>query len=279
MILDFKAKFNEYIADFERYIEDYMRTLNEVYPELHEAMNYSLFSGGKRIRPVIMLAFCDLFGGDRNNVYPFACALEMIHTYSLIHDDLPCMDNDTMRRGKPCNHITFGESMALLAGDSLLTQAFEISSDFTAPSALVDNQMKSINILARCAGSAGMISGQCFDIYAGGKTLSKSDVLNIYRLKTAKLFCAAASVGALMSGARDSQVKLAEQYGEKLGIAFQLIDDILDSETDFLNAFKDETPSEFLKQLTEDTKEVLKKIGGDTEFLMGLTGYLTKRTH
>lgn len=277
--MDFKNKFNEYILDFENHIRDYSKTIYGVHKGLREAMNYSLLSGGKRIRPVIMLAFCDLFGGDKNNVYPFACALEMIHTYSLIHDDLPCMDNDTMRRGKPCNHIVFGENMALLAGDALLTQAFEIASEFKAPQNLVGNQIKSVNILAKCAGTLGMVSGQCFDLYADRQSISKEDVINIYRLKTAKLFCAAASVGAIMSDADDSQVKLASRYGEKLGIAFQLIDDILDDETEFLRVFREQTPHEFLKSLTLDSKKILEEIGGGIEFLISLTDYLTERTH
>ncbi len=281
MILDFKTKFDEYVIDFEKHLKDYTKpiNINNVHPTLHEAINYSLLSGGKRIRPVLMLAFCDLFGGDKNNVYPFACALEMIHTYSLIHDDLPCMDNDTMRRGEPCNHVVFGEGMALLAGDALLTQAFEIASSFEAPENLTENQIKSINILAKCAGSVGMISGQCFDLHTDKKNFSMDDVINIYRLKTAKLFCAAASIGAVMSGADKNQVDLVEQFGEKLGISFQLIDDILDNETEFLSVFKDETPNEFLSKLTFEAKEILIKIGGNIEFLTILTDYLIKRTH
>ena len=256
-----------------------MKSAGGIHPTLYQAMNYSLLSGGKRIRPVVMLAFCDLMGGNKNNVYPFACALEMVHPYSLIHDDLPCMDNDTTRRGKPCNHIAFGEDMALLAGDALLTQAFEIASSFEVPKNLTENQIKSINILARCAGSAGMVSGQCFDLHTDKKKLSKDDVISIYRLKTAKLFCAAASVGAVMSGADKNQIDLAERYGEKLGISFQLIDDILDNETEFLSVFRDETPNEFLEKLTADAKEVLGKIGGNTDFLICLTDYLTKRAY
>ncbi len=279
MNLDFKNKFNDYILDFEQQIQDYLKPIDGVHKRLQEAMSYSLLSGGKRIRPVIMLAFCDLFGGDKNNVYPFACALEMIHTYSLIHDDLPCMDNDTMRRGKPCNHIVFGENMALLAGDALLTQAFEIASEFKAPQNLIGNQIKSINILAKCAGSEGMVSGQCFDLYTDRQNISKEDVINIYRLKTAKLFCAAASVGAIMSDADDRQVKLARCYGEKLGIAFQLVDDILDEENEFLSVFGEQTSREFLKSLAFDSKKVLEEIGGGIEFLVSLTDYLTERTH
>ncbi|MDO4199775.1 MAG: polyprenyl synthetase family protein [Clostridia bacterium] len=277
--MDFKTRFNEYILDFEQHIKDYAKSMGGMHPGLYDAMNYSLLSGGKRIRPVIMLAFCDLIGGNKNNVYPFACALEMIHTYSLIHDDLPCMDDDTMRRGKPCNHITFGEDMALLAGDALLTQAFEVASGFETSENLVKNQIRSINILAKCAGSFGMVSGQCFDLHTDKQHLSKNDVINIYRLKTAELFCAASSVGAVMSGADENTIKLAELYGEKLGIAFQLIDDILDDESELLSVFEDETPQKFLRMLTFDAKEILGKIGGDTEFLISLTDYLTGRTY
>lgn len=278
--MDFKTKLNEYTMDFEENIKNYINSVDEMHAVLHKAMKYSLLSGGKRIRPVVMLAFCDLLGGEKDNVYPFACALEMIHTYSLIHDDLPCMDNDTMRRGKPCNHIEFGEDMALLAGDALLTQAFEIATDFKAPQNLIKNQIRSINILAKCAGSAGMVSGQCFDLQSDKRNLSQQDVIDIYRLKTAKLFSAAASVGAVMSGANEEQIKFAEYYGEKLGIAFQLVDDILDNETEFLRVFSDVTPKEFLNKLTLDAKKILENIGGgDADFLTDLTDYLTMRTH
>ncbi len=279
MNLDFKTKFDEYALDFEQYIKNYAKSMNEVHSGLQEAMNYSLLSGGKRIRPIIMLAFCDLFGGDKNNVYPFACAIEMIHTYSLIHDDLPCMDNDTVRRGKPCNHIVFGEGMALLAGDALITQAFEIASGFRVPQNLITNQIRSINILAACAGSSGMVSGQCLDVYIDKENLSEEYVINIYKLKTAGLFCAATSIGAIMSNADNSQVNKARYYGEKLGIAFQLVDDILDNETKILRVFEKKTPSEFLKKLTFDLKQILGEIGGDKEFLINLTDYLIKRTH
>lgn len=276
--MDFKTRFNEYIFDFEEHIKKYSKQMAETHPKLREAMNYSLLSGGKRIRPVIMLAFSDLFGGDKNDVYPFACALEMIHTYSLIHDDLPCMDNDTLRRGKPCNHIVFGEDMALLSGDALLTQAFEVVSNFKVSSHLTNNQIRSINILAKCAGSTGMVAGQCFDLHVDRQRLSKQDVINIYTLKTAKLFCASASIGAIMSGADENEIKLAERYGEKLGMAFQLVDDILDNETEFLRVFEGQTPNEFLKKLTFDSKQILKKIGGSIQFLVCLTDYLTERT-
>ena len=218
--LEFKNKLESYRTEFEERLKRYVGSLGGIDAKLKESADYSLFSGGKRIRPIIMLAFCDLFGGNRENVYPFACALEMMHTYSLIHDDLPCMDNDTMRRGKPCNHIKFGEDIALLAGDGLLTQAFEAVSDFETDDKLNKNRIRSIKILAECAGMSGMISGQCMDLRINADNISVDKVLELYRLKTAKLFCAASEIGALMSGAGQDEADLTKEYGERIGIVF-----------------------------------------------------------
>lgn len=277
--MDFKSRFNDYKDDFERYMHEYISSLEGIHDTLKQAMKYSLCSGGKRIRPVIMLAFCDAFGGDKRNVYPFACALEMIHTYSLIHDDLPCMDDDIMRRGKPCNHVVFGEDIALLAGDALLTQAFEIASDAIVDENLLSSQIKSVNILSRCAGSSGMISGQCFDLKMDFDSLSYDDVLNLYYLKTSKLFSAAGSVGALMAGANDVEVKAAENYGKNLGIAFQLVDDILDDDDKFLKVFNYESPKKVLERVTESAKYELGKLGRDIRFFEDLSNELMHRTY
>ena len=182
-----------------------------------------------------------------------------------------------MRRGKPCNHIKFGEDIALLAGDGLLTQAFEAVSDFETDDKLNKNRIRSIKILAECAGMSGMISGQCMDLRINADNISVDKVLELYRLKTAKLFCAASEIGALMSGAGQDEADLAKEYGERIGIVFQLVDDILDNEEKLLGAFRKETPNEFLKRLTSEAKEILGKINGNSVFLKELTDYLTCR--
>ena len=195
------------------------------YKEVIDASRYSLTLGGKRIRPVIMLEFCKLFGGDIQNVINFAVALEMIHTYSLIHDDLPCMDNDDMRRGKPSCHIKFGEDIALLAGDTLLTESFKIAANSKAYDCL---KIKAISILAERAGLHGMIGGQVMDL-SFEKNKPDLDLLRtMYIKKTGCLISAAAEIGAIIGGATDEEVAIAKNYAVNLGLAFQIIDDILD---------------------------------------------------
>ena len=193
---------------------------------IYEAMNYSLFAGGKRIRPVIMLLVCDMLSGDENEVMPFACAMEMIHTYSLIHDDLPAMDNDDYRRGKLTNHKVYGEAIAILAGDALLNKAFE-----TVTSASYKDSCraaKAMAILAKSSGTEGMIGGQTVDIESEGKQISADELLYLHSLKTGAIIRSSGVIGAVMSGADDDQIKAVDEYCKNLGIAFQIQDDLLD---------------------------------------------------
>lgn len=193
---------------------------------IYEAMRYSLLAGGKRLRPVIMLMTAEMLGKSAELVLPFACALEMIHTYSLIHDDLPAMDNDDLRRGKPTNHKVFGEAMAILAGDALLTKAFEVVSEYDLPDVPKTAVLRAISILAKNAGTEGMIGGQVVDIEARDEDLELLKYL--HSLKTGALIRASGVIGAVLSGADDRQIKAIDDFCYNLGIAFQIQDDILD---------------------------------------------------
>jgi geranylgeranyl diphosphate synthase type II len=198
-------------------------------PELMEAMRYSVFAGGKRLRPILMMAAAESVGGDHTTALPAACALEYIHTYSMIHDDLPAMDDDDYRRGKPTSHKVFGEAMAILAGDALLTHAFEVLSlppliDQVAPQLLLHVQRR----LARAAGSFGMIGGQVVDILSEGQEVGLPVLEYIHRHKTGALIEASVTIGGLLGGGSPEQVLALEQYGQDVGWAFQITDDILD---------------------------------------------------
>ena len=195
---------------------------------LLESEQYSLFAGGKRIRPTLTLEFCRLFGGDDEAAIPFACAVEMIHTYSLIHDDLPCMDNDDLRRGKPTNHKVFGETIALLAGDALLTGAFEVAASNAA--AGPEAAALAVAYLAGCAGRYGMIGGQVMDIEGERKALTEDQLMKLHSMKTGALINAACVMGALAAGVRldDPIMERVVTYAENIGLAFQIVDDILD---------------------------------------------------
>src|SRR5580704_17448898 len=199
---------------------------------LHEAMRYSLLAGGKRLRPVLVLASCEAVGGKVDAAMGLACAIEMIHTYSLIHDDLPCMDDDDLRRGRSTNHKIYGEAIATLAGDALLTDAFWIlarsgsSSASVAPAAL----LATVAELAEAAGSAGMVAGQAIDLLGEGRTMTVEELEYLHRRKTGALFVAAVRGGARLGGAREAELEALETYARALGLAFQVIDDILDVE-------------------------------------------------
>jgi geranylgeranyl diphosphate synthase type II len=196
--------------------------------QLHQAMRYSLLAGGKRLRPTLVLASGEAFGAEADDLMPAACAIEMIHTYSLIHDDLPAMDNDDLRRGRPTCHKAFGEAVAILAGDALLTQAFRVlASD--APARNPERQVRVIREFATAAGTVdGMIGGQMADIENEGKQVDSSTLEYIHRSKTGALITAPVVVGGLIAGASDEQIEKLRAYGERIGLAFQIADDILD---------------------------------------------------
>jgi geranylgeranyl diphosphate synthase type II len=199
----------------------------EVHPQqLHRAMRYSVMAGGKRIRPALLLTSGEAMGANTAELMPAACAIEMIHTYSLIHDDLPAMDNDDLRRGRPTCHKAFGEAVAILAGDALLTLSFEVLASTTLNA---DRRVRVIHEFSVAAGSKhGMIGGQMADIENEGKAVSASILEQIHREKTGALIAASAAVGAIIAGARDDEIERLRGYGQRIGLAFQIADDILD---------------------------------------------------
>ncbi len=200
-------------------------------PSLHQAMHYSLMNGGKRLRPTLVYLACELLGGKLEQADSAACALECVHSYSLVHDDLPAMDNDELRRGQPTCHIQFDEATAILAGDALLTWAFELLSE-PVESLSATIQLQTIHTLSRCSGDLGMIDGQAFDLGSEGKTLSLEQLKSMHAAKTGELIRASLRLGALVSGcATDSDLEALDHYAQSIGLAFQIQDDILDIES------------------------------------------------
>ena len=221
---NFDREYREYIESFMQ--EYYARFLKEPQKPLFEAMEYSLLAGGKRLRPVFCFDFCRMCGADWKKAAPFAAAVEMIHTYSLIHDDLPSMDNDDLRRGRPTNHKVFGEAMAILAGDALLTDAFALAS--TAEVQSLSALRTAIGVLSECAGSLGMVGGQVLDIMSEERELTEQEVLDIQSRKTGALINAACVLGVIAAGGTEAQMEAAGKFAGLLGLAFQIRDDMLD---------------------------------------------------
>ena len=236
-------KLAEYNALLEERINQVLPDQEYPYNKVLKAARYSLMLGGKRIRPAIMFEFCKLCGGKPKDALDFAVALEMIHTYSLIHDDLPCMDNDDMRRGKPSCHKVFGEDIALLAGDTLLTEAFRIAAHTELKPEITT---KAIGYLSSCAGLHGMIGGQVLDLSFEENSPNEFELIDMYSRKTSNLLIAAAVLGCFAAGKTDEEtIRNAADYARDLGIAFQIIDDILD--------------------VTSTTEELGKPIGSDNK--------------
>lgn len=215
----YKARIEQFLSDW------YTRFHQEPQVQLFEAMEYSLLAGGKRLRPVFVFEFCRLCGGDWKKATPLAAAVEMVHTYSLIHDDLPCMDDDDYRRGRLSNHKVYGEAMAVLAGDALLTDAFTVLSTCELEGrAMAD----AIGILSECAGSLGMVGGQVLDIQSEQRSCTEEEILAIQSRKTGALIRAACALGAIAGGANEEQFDAACRFAAALGLAFQIRDDMLD---------------------------------------------------
>ncbi len=257
-----------------------------------DAMAYSLSNGGKRIRPVLTLEFCRVCGGNYKTAVPFAIAVEMIHTYSLIHDDLPCMDNDDMRRGKPSSHKVYGEANALLAGDGLLTLAFEtaLSADISA-----DKKALAALELAKAAGVSGMIGGQVMDLANEGRSVTLDEIRATDKLKTGEMIRVAAVMGCIAAGADGEKIAAAEKYCENIGLAFQIVDDILDVTSDdatlgkpvgsdnenekstYVSHLGIEKSESYARELTAEAKAALGVFGGEGEFLSELADRLSER--
>jgi geranylgeranyl diphosphate synthase, type II len=232
MSLDLKQYLKERCELVDSRLMMAMPSETELPFSLHKSMRYSTFAGGKRLRPILLLAACEAVGGEINTALPAACSMEMIHTYSLIHDDLPAMDNDDFRRGNPTNHKVFGDAIAILAGDALLTQAFILlSSPFFASNVPHDRILAVIHEIASAAGSRGMVGGQVVDMESEGKIdLDLPTVQYIHTHKTGALIKASVKIGALLGGADDRLLSSITRFGEVIGLAFQIADDILDIE-------------------------------------------------
>lgn len=264
------------------------------YPrEIFESMRYSLFAGGKRLRPVLLLAACEALGGEEAKAMPFACAIEMIHTYSLIHDDLPAMDDDDYRRGKLTNHKMYGEDMAILAGDGLLHYAMEIMTNACCET-VSPNALGAMQAIAHGSGIYGMLAGQVADVISGGK-LDQATLEFIHKNKTAAMIQGALKAGASIAGADEATVKQFDMAGEAIGIAFQIQDDILDvvstqnelgkpvhsdeknKKTTFVTMFGIEKSEEQAKQRLELALEIWDTLGDNGQFLKDITQYIMTR--
>ena len=286
---------NERSAEYKAYIEDFLRSWyarfhDEPQNELFEAMEYSLLAGGKRLRPHFAFEFCRLCGTDWKTAAPFASAVEMIHTYSLIHDDLPCMDNDDFRRGRPTNHKVYGEAMAVLAGDALLTDAFAVAATAVLPDPR--DIGFAISVLSECAGSLGMVGGQVLDIKAEQRECTEDEILNIQSRKTGALINAACVLGVIAGGGSEEQLGAASQFAGALGLAFQIRDDMLDvigteeemgkgvgtdaSKNTFVRLYGLEKCEELVNRYTQVAIDALDAFE-DTDDLIALARALTER--
>ncbi|MBP3309732.1 MAG: polyprenyl synthetase family protein [Ruminococcus sp.] len=294
-MMEFKDKFAEYIEYTESNLKKYnaLTESESAQKNLIDAMNYSLEAGGKRIRPVLVYAFTEAFGGDYRSAAAPASAIEMIHTFSLIHDDLPAMDNDDFRRGKPSCHKAFGEAMAILAGDALSVLPFEIISD---DKTLSDAQkVKIISVLSKAVGRNGMIGGQVIDMENEQRDdVYEANLRNMYRHKTGELIAVSCVMGCICAGADENSIKIAADYGYKLGLAFQIIDDILDvtstteelgkpvgsdaeeNKTTFVTLYGIEKAQGIADNITCEALDCLEKLGNN-EFLKELTEMLLNR--
>ena len=287
-----QSRTEEYRIFIQDYLKDfYAQFRQEPQQLLFEAMEYSLLSGGKRLRPIFTLEFCRMCGVDWKVAAPFAAAVEMIQTYSLIHDDLPCMDDDDLRRGRPTNHKVYGEGMAVLAGDALLTDAFLVASGAKLRSA--EDMALAIGVLAHNAGSLGMVGGQVLDICSEERVLTEEEVLAIQSRKTGALINAACVLGVIAGGGDEDKIEAAAQYAAGIGLAFQIRDDILDvigtqeemgkgvgtdaNKNTFVRLYGLEKCEELVQKYTDLAINAL-DVFEDTEYLITLANALVGRT-
>lgn len=284
----------ENAALVEQALSEYVSGTDRDYGLIFEAERYSLLGGGKRVRPFIVNECCRILGGDIKASMPLACAVELVHTYSLIHDDLPCMDDDDMRRGKPSNHKAFGYANALLAGDALLTRAFGIIAEAEELSAETKN--RAVALLARAAGERGMIGGQIMDLAGETQELEFDTLVRLHTHKTAALIECSALLGALAAGygADSDTARALSEYAVKIGISFQVIDDVLDvtadekelgksvgsdaghGKTTFLTYYDEQKAREYAEELTAEAVSAISVIGG-SEVLTDFACYLLNR--
>ena len=286
------TRFTQYREYIEKYLSDWYTRFHDLPQKpIFEAMEYSLLAGGKRLRPVLAFEFCRMCGTDWKAAAPFAAAVEMIHTYSLIHDDLPSMDNDDFRRGRPTNHKVYGEAMAILAGDALLTDAFAVAATTQLPEPA--DMAFAIATLSECAGSLGMVGGQVLDIQAEQRECTEDDILAIQSRKTGALINAACVLGTIAGGGTEEHIEAASKFAAALGLAFQIRDDMLDvigtveemgkgvgtdaDKNTFVRLYGLEKCEELVQQYTDYAIASL-DVFDDTEQLIALAKSLTGRT-
>ena len=261
-------------------------------PVIHQAMHYAIYNGGKRLRPILVLQGAKLAGGKADDVMAAACAIEMIHSYSLVHDDLPAMDDDDFRRGQPTCHRVFGEANAILTGDALLTEAFAVFCQVNAPG---ENIVQALREMAVAAGSQGMVAGQVLDLAYEGEKISYDDLHQMQRLKTSQLFRASLRVGAILCNMNEKGLEALTRYADEFGFAFQITDDILDisgdidnlgkpigsdqrnKKTTYVSLFGMEEARKRVHKSIEHCWDALKDFGGEADFLRQLALYLIKR--
>ncbi len=286
---------NKYLPLIEESLKTFLPDENCRESSVIRSMSYSLLAEGKRLRPTLTLAFCEMLGGSVSAAMPYACAVEMIHAYSLIHDDLPCMDDDDLRRGRPSNHIVFGEDIALLAGDALQSLAFDVMLSESALTENGANGAKAAGILARACGAVGMVGGQVIDLETEGKDPDLDTITEMYAKKTGALIKAACLMGAVLAGADETALAAAETYAEKIGLAFQIVDDILDIESDtatlgkpvgsdeenekvnYVTKVGADAGRELVSKLTDEALSALDAVSADTAFLKELAVGLSHR--
>jgi len=280
----------------DKALQKYMPRPSGLASDVINAMNYSLFAGGKRVRPILCMAGAEAVGGSTDSVVPVACAIELIHTYSLIHDDLPVMDNDDLRRGKPTNHKVFGEAVALLAGDGLLTLAFNLMAGYGAEKEVEKKALlRVIDLIASAAGYKGMVGGQVVDITYEGKEPDPSVVEYIHRHKTAALIAASVTAGTILAGGNKDEEKSINRYGQQVGLAFQIADDILNIQGDrnimgkgtgsdkekgkmtYPSVFGTAESTKIQKELIKNAIESLKGFDNRAEPLRDLARYIINR--
>lgn len=273
----------------EEELKKYLSIKTPFQDEIIESMNYSVFTDGKRLRPIMTILVYKLYHDNIEKVLAFASAIELIHSYSLIHDDLPSMDNDKLRRGKPTNHVVFGEAMAILSGDGLLNLAFEIMTDYTLNNSQDLNDYRkntmAMDIIVKNSGVQGMIGGQVIDLFGNHENMTREKLIHMYETKTAGLFKASILVGAILGGASDKEIEILNEFALNLGLSYQIRDDVLDIEEDndidkltYLSFYNREKAEEEISRLKGKAIELLDSLGKrDTTLLRQLTQVISDR--
>lgn len=295
--MEFKQALKQRAEYVENLLKEYMPKEEGYQKKIIEAMNYSLDAGGKRLRPILTLEACKVVGGNIKDVIPFAMAIEMIHTYSLIHDDLPALDNDDLRRGKKTNHIVYGEAMAILAGDALLNYAFEVMLSNSIDKENPNKYLKAINEIAKTSGVYGMIGGEVVDIQSENQQITKDKLDYIHNNKTAAIIIGCMRAGAIIGNATQEELEKITKYAKNIGLSFQIVDDILDvvgdeskigkkvgsdienNKSTYPSLLGLEKSKHIAYELIKEAKENINSINTDTDFLNNLADYIIDREY